>query len=279
MSSKSTSRSKKTKRKIKLITNTKEEESKNCVTQNMESILNKKGRNTLYFKFSKVNESAQTLKETPKFFPLITNSRNTKTENNSIDSERGVRKYPSAGVRSPRDTDNKEKPKIKSIKLNTGKVLNIKIKRIFEDIPQKILNEPDVKDKVGKLMNNIKEVENFLKIKKREQEIKDNIPAGRIGLYHSFKTGLGSYKSTANIRERTFNINQLSNCPSKVSPIKLQKNLSKYKVIYKNEDMLLNRNENSKAELPKTKINNILGIKKIPHGLSLKIPKYKKIPK
>lgn len=98
------------------------------------------------------------LKETPHFFPIVNNEERRHIPKPK--STRGIRAY-------------KSKEKVTLPKIIDEKIVNKEISNLFENIPDDLVNDPDVKQKVNVLLNNIKEVKNVIYKKKNIQNKKN----------------------------------------------------------------------------------------------------------
>ena len=101
----------------------------------------------------------QQLKETPHFFPIVNNEEGRQLPKPK--STRGVRPH-------------KEKEIVTLPKIIDEKIVNKEISNLFQNIPDDLVNDPDVKQKVNVLLNNIKEVKNVI-FKKKNIQRKKNI--------------------------------------------------------------------------------------------------------
>ena len=101
----------------------------------------------------------QQLKETPHFFPIVNNNEGRHLPKPK--STRGVRPH-------------KSKEKIVTLpKIIDEKIVGKEISNLFENIPDDLVNDPDVKQKVNVLLKNIKEVKNVIYKKKNIQKKKN----------------------------------------------------------------------------------------------------------
>ena len=98
------------------------------------------------------------LKETPHFFPIVNNEEGRQLPKPK--STRGVRQH-------------KEKEIVTLPKIIDEKIVNKEISNLFQNIPDDLVNDPDVKQKVNVLLNNIKKVKNVISKKKKKKKKKN----------------------------------------------------------------------------------------------------------
>ena len=229
-------------------------------------------------------------KETPHFFPNVNDNKNENNNvyNNNIKTESNIRKKNNVNLNmNIKESDNVKKQNnnfynynnsniINQQKINSARmknqnnlinninevvlpnlinerVVNKEIQNLFDNIPSQLRNDPDLKEKVGELLQNINEMKAFIEIKK-EQNLKKRRPkSGNIQKIPLIKTDIIKKRVESKSKEKNIcNQNNLINTKPSITERKINKNKNINHNIYNN-----NNYNNQKRNILPSKCNNI----------------------
>jgi len=229
-------------------------------------------------------------KETPHFFPNVNDNKNENNNvyNNNIKTESNIRKKNNVNLNmNIKESDNVKKQNnnfynynnsniINQQKINSARmknqnnlinninevvlpnlinerVVNKEIQNLFDNIPSQLRNDPDLKEKVGELLQNINEMKAFIEIKK-EQNLKKRRPkSGNIQKIPLIKTDIIKKRVESKSKEKMkYNQNNLINIKPSITERKINKNKNINHNIYNN-----NNYNNQKRNILPSKCNNI----------------------